>query len=31
MPLYSRRAKMGEVLFGSANLHRERVAERLGL
>ena len=31
MPLYSRRGKMGEVLFGSANLHRERVAERLGL
>ncbi|MEE9286150.1 MAG: acyl-CoA dehydrogenase family protein [Dehalococcoidia bacterium] len=31
MPLYSRRAKMTEVLFGNANLHRERVAERLGL
>ena len=31
MPLYSRRGKMAEVLFGSANLHRERVAERLGL
>ncbi len=31
MPLYSRRAKMGEALFGSASLHRERVAQRLGL
>ena len=29
MPLYSRRGKMGEVLFGNSNLHRERVAERL--
>ncbi len=31
MPLYSRRAKMGEALFGSANLHRERVAQLLQL
>ncbi|MCH8194938.1 MAG: acyl-CoA dehydrogenase family protein [Chloroflexi bacterium] len=31
MPLYSRRAKMTEAMFGNANLHRERVAERLGL
>lgn len=31
MPLYSRRGKMGEVLFGNSNLHRERVAERLRL
>jgi alkylation response protein AidB-like acyl-CoA dehydrogenase len=31
MPLYSRRAKMGEALFGSASLHRERVAKLLGL
>ena len=31
MPLYSRRAKMGEVLFGNANYHREKVAQELGL
>ena len=31
MPLYSRRAKMAEALFGSATLHRERVAHLLGL
>lgn len=31
MPLYSRRAKMGEALFGNANFHRERVAQELGL
>lgn len=31
MPLYSRRAKMAEALFGSATLHRELVARLLGL
>ena len=31
MPLYSRRAKVGQSMFGNADLHRERVAERLGL
>lgn len=31
VPLYSRRAKMGEALFGSASLHRERVARLLGM
>ena len=31
MPLYSRRAKMCEVLFGNSNFHREKVAQELGL
>ena len=31
MPLYSRRAKAGELLFGDATFHREIVAQEMGL
>ncbi len=31
MPLYSRRAKLGEIAFGDANFQREIVAQELGL
>ncbi len=31
MQLYFRRAKAGEVLFGDANFHREKIAQELGI